>query len=139
MPALEWSTHLPLLEAFISESLRLYPPAPAVLSECHATEPIVVPTQPDIVVKGGDVIFYLVYAMSRLPAIWGSDAEVFRPERFMQPKAVVPENGHDTSVQTRREKHSDATARKSAWENPIFHAGPRSCPGKQMAKLEISS
>lgn len=117
-PQLEWPDKLPLLNAFVAESLRLYPPAPQVLSESHATQPIVVPSQPNVVIKPKDVIFYSVHTMSRLTEIWGPDAESFRAERFL------PDS-------------TSAAPRLTAWENPIFHAGPRACPGKQMAKIEI--
>jgi len=31
----------------------------------------------------GDVVFYVPYAMGRMEYLWGSDAEVFRPERWL--------------------------------------------------------
>ncbi|KAL2892373.1 hypothetical protein RDABS01_008282 [Bienertia sinuspersici] len=34
-------------------------------------------------VKKGDDIYYLAYAMGRMPYIWGDDAEEFRPERWL--------------------------------------------------------
>jgi cytochrome P450 len=31
----------------------------------------------------GDVVFYVPYAMGRMEYLWGNDAEVFRPERWL--------------------------------------------------------
>lgn len=34
----------------------------------------------------GSRVFYSVYAMHRLPEIWGSDAQEYRPERWLDEK-----------------------------------------------------
>jgi hypothetical protein len=35
-------------------------------------------------VKKGDGVYYMAYAMGRMPYIWGGDAEEFRPERWLK-------------------------------------------------------
>ena len=35
-------------------------------------------------VKKGDGVYYMAYAMGRMPYIWGEDAEEFRPERWLK-------------------------------------------------------
>ncbi|EIW66593.1 hypothetical protein TREMEDRAFT_18232, partial [Tremella mesenterica DSM 1558] len=108
----ELSSHLPLLEAFISESLRLHPPTAVILSECTASQPVVMPG--GAVIKPGDRIYMLPWIMARCRSIWGEDAEVFRPERWME-----------------------GGKRKSAYEFPVFFAGPRNCPGQQLGRSEM--
>ena len=34
--------------------------------------------------KKGDGVYYMAYAMGRMPYIWGEDAEEFRPERWLK-------------------------------------------------------
>jgi len=53
--------------------------------------------------------------MARLPSFWGPDAEQFRPERW-----------------------SEIPRRPTAYEWPVFHAGPRSCLGQPLARLELA-
>ena len=68
--------------------------------------------EPLLVEKGSEV--NLVFrSTQRDPNIWGTDAENFRPERW---EGMKP----------------------SAWEYLPFSAGPRSCPGQQMALLDCS-
>ncbi len=72
--------------------------------------------------------------MNRSRELWGDDAEVFRPERWLV-RAVpeCPGSGEEGSGD------EDGTARKlltkSAFEFPVFNGGPRSCLGKKMAEL----
>jgi cytochrome P450 len=68
--------------------------------------------------------------MSRSTRIWGEDAEDFRPERWLAPSYWDSE----TKGQALPKDHA---ARKTAFESPVFHAGPRSCLGKQLARIEL--
>lgn len=44
-------------------------------------------------VREGDMIIYQPYAMGRMKCLWGEDAEVFRPERWLNEDGVFePEN-----------------------------------------------
>lgn len=42
--------------------------------------------------KKGDGVYYLAYAMGRMPYIWGDDAEDFRPERWLDNGIFQPES-----------------------------------------------
>uniref|UniRef100_A0A6N2MY13 Uncharacterized protein n=1 Tax=Salix viminalis TaxID=40686 RepID=A0A6N2MY13_SALVM len=42
--------------------------------------------------KKGDGLYYLAYAMGRMPYIWGEDAEDFRPERWLNNGVFQPES-----------------------------------------------
>merc|ERR1712232_130104 len=54
--------------------------------------------------------------MGRDTAIWGEDAEVFRPERWMEMEEVP-----------------------SSYHYPVFNAGPRECLGKRLAMVEMKA
>ena len=43
-------------------------------------------------VKKGDGVYYMAYAMGRMPYIWGEDAEEFRPERWLKNGVFQPES-----------------------------------------------
>ena len=64
-------------------------------------------------VKKGSYITWCAYAMGRYESIWGQDAKIFNPDRWLDSSRVY-----------------------SAFEYPVFHAGPRMCLGKTLAELE---
>lgn len=39
-------------------------------------------------VRKGDIVFYQPYAMGRMEYLWGKDAEIFRPERWLDESGV---------------------------------------------------
>jgi len=108
------------LRAFINEVLRLYPPVPNNLRLC--TEAQVWPA-----LKGGTPFYippntmtlYSVFLMHRRKDLWGPDAHLFDPDRFL-----------------------DARLHKYLTPNPFiflpFNAGPRICIGQQFAYHEVS-
>ncbi|KAL6499347.1 hypothetical protein OROHE_026010 [Orobanche hederae] len=76
------------LHATLSETLRLYPAVP-VDGRCAETDD----TLPDgYKVKKGDGVYYMAYAMGRMPYIWGDDAEEFKPERWLKNGMFQPES-----------------------------------------------
>jgi cytochrome P450 len=64
---------------------------------------------PLVYLRKGQEVTYCVYALHRNPAIWGDDAEQFRPERW--------------------------EGRTKGWEYLPFNGGPRICLGKQLALM----
>lgn len=44
------------------------------------------------IIKKGEEVSYLAYAMGRMRYIWGEDAEVFRPERWLKNGVFQPES-----------------------------------------------
>lgn len=113
VPNSDLLSHLPFFHTVISESLRLYPSVPLNLVDCSSSEPVVLPDG-NIVEPDEDVLFS-PWVMARLPEFWGPDAEEFRPERW-----------------------EDMERKPSAYELPVFHAGPRSCLGQNLAKMEMA-
>ncbi|XP_058104702.1 cytochrome P450 704C1-like isoform X1 [Magnolia sinica] len=101
------------LHAALTETLRLYPPVPVDGKFCLSDD-----TLPDgFAIKGGDSITYGPYAMGRMKFIWGEDAEVFRPERWIDDDGIFqPE---------------------SPFKFTAFQAGPRICLGKEFAYRQM--
>ncbi|XP_047983730.1 alkane hydroxylase MAH1-like [Salvia hispanica] len=97
------------LHCALSESLRLYPPAPVIMRD---------PAQDDVLPSGHRVgrstrIVICTYAMGREAEIWGEDCAEFRPERWMGKEGGV---------------------RHVASHNFLaFGSGPWACPGREMA------
>ncbi|XP_063532120.1 cytochrome P450 4V2-like [Cydia strobilella] len=71
---------LKYLEAVIKETLRTYPAVPVVVRE--VLNDVELPTGTKLVNGVGILINFC--AMHRNPAYWGEDADVFRPERFLE-------------------------------------------------------
>ena len=105
----------PFVQACFAESLRLNPAVPLEIKESTAV--CVLPDGTEL--PKGSAVVWLPYTWARSPDIWGLDASVFRPDRWLEESA----NG-DLRVVTR-----------SAYENPVFNGGPRMCVGKRMAEV----
>eukprot|EP00164_Ancoracysta_twista_P000368 GFYU01000506.1.p1 GENE.GFYU01000506.1~~GFYU01000506.1.p1 ORF type:complete len:556 (-),score=171.65 GFYU01000506.1:195-1862(-) len=99
---------MPLTEAVVSETIRLYPSVPKDLK--IAVNDDVLPN--GMRVKAGSYVLYHPYAMGRDTKLWGPDAAEFKPSRWIdQPKP-------------------------SSYKFSAFQAGPRICLGQQMAFVE---
>lgn len=105
---------VPLLEHVVSETARFHPSIPFEVAELQPGEGNVV--LPDgTVVEPGTIMFWCSWAINRNKGVFGPDAEEFRPGRW-----------------------AEMDKRPSAYEMPTFNSGPRSCPGQQMARLEMA-
>jgi len=92
--------------------LRLYPSVPLDMKVAENDD-----IWPDgTYVPAGTEIAYNIYSMGRDTSIWGPDAEVFRPERWLEMKKV-PSN----------------------FEYPVFNGGPRECLGRRLAQVEMKT
>jgi len=105
---------LPYLQAVIKEGLRIWPPAVGLMAKR-------VPPGGDTIngmyVPGGTRIGYGGFSVLRNKKIWGEDADVFRPERWLE-----------------GEKIKDL---ELAWE-AVFNAGRYQCLGKNVALMELN-
>jgi len=104
--------------ASICESMRLYPPVPLELKQ--VTEDDVWPDGTKL--KKGMTIFLHVLAMGRSTELWGSDCEVFRPERWLLKNSST---GNWNFIP------------RDPFTYPVFQAGPRTCLGKEIAFIQI--
>lgn len=106
------ASDMPYLQAVISESLRLHPAVGMAL-------PRVVPAGGMTIGKdfipAGTIVGANAWVVHRDPEIWGSDAEAFRPERWLK------------GSKGEMEKYSLA-----------FGGGARSCIGKNISMMEMS-
>ncbi|KIY45233.1 cytochrome P450 [Fistulina hepatica ATCC 64428] len=117
----ELRTKFPLLDATLMETLRLHP---AILENHHETaETVVVPLseplsdgQTHVVIPKGTTVSIPLNVLQSDPAVFGTDAHLFRAERWLERKA-------------RGVRH--------AREIFAFSEGPRSCLGKAFAIAEI--
>ncbi|KAL8828759.1 MAG: hypothetical protein Q9170_006460 [Blastenia crenularia] len=103
---------LPYTHSIFAETLRLYPPVPFELKECVSSTMF-----PDGTwLPKGSVVIWVPWAMGRSRRIWGEDSEEFKPGRWLNAAGFIE-------------------LQKSAFEFPVFNAGPRSCLGKKLAEL----
>ncbi|PTB68170.1 cytochrome P450 [Trichoderma citrinoviride] len=116
-PLISWSQTqtLPYLRAVVSEGLRMWPPVAGLGFKT-------VPPEGDLIngyfVPGGTEIGQGFHGVGRAKAVWGADADVFRPERWLRAEGVglrKMTNAVDTH----------------------FGHGKYSCLGKQIALMEL--
>lgn len=106
--------NLPYLTAVCNETLRLYPTVPVTAR--HS----VVPTRVgDLLIPKGVHSVVSLWAINRLPELWGPDADKCRPERWIE--------GPLAATGGARSQHATVT----------FLHGPRSCIGQSFAKNEM--
>ncbi|TMW65594.1 hypothetical protein Poli38472_008236 [Pythium oligandrum] len=110
----EHARELTYMEAVIKETLRYYPAGPYTMRQ--ATKDTVICG--DIFIKKGQVVGLSTVAMNRNPDVWGPDAHVFKPERW-----IDPETGNIINMPA----HKFFT----------FGAGPRACIGMSLAMMEL--
>ncbi|WP_446225123.1 cytochrome P450 [Nocardia sp. IBHARD005] len=105
---------LEVTDAVIAEALRLWPVAPGFFREARQDT-----TLGGYPIAAGEWVFVLLLAVHRDPAVWGSDANEFRPDRWL------------------------GGFRPKPWAYRPFGTGPRACIGQAFAlheaKLLIAS
>ncbi|KAJ1305261.1 hypothetical protein OPQ81_000289 [Rhizoctonia solani] len=125
--------NLPYLDALCRETLRLYPPAPIMEREAmvDCTVPLRYPIKGkngedirEITVRKGTSIYVSLKEANRCKETWGPDADVFRPERWLE---KLPD-----SV-------SEARTPGVYSSMMTFSAGPRACIGFKFSLLELKT
>ncbi|KAI6012725.1 cytochrome P450 [Pisolithus orientalis] len=126
------TNNLPYLDAVVHETLRLHPPLGEFLRQ--ATEDDVIPLSEPVRAKSGRVVNSIsvtcgtqvgisTACINRSVAIWGADAKVFRPERWLE-EGGIPKKAQE--VQGYRHLLT-------------FVDGPRTCLGKAFALAEFKT
>ncbi|GJN27651.1 hypothetical protein PR202_gb15692 [Eleusine coracana subsp. coracana] len=101
------------LHAALFESMRLYPPV--LYERKEALDDDVLPSGHRVC--AGDKILISLYAMGRMESVWGRDCAEYRPDRWVMADS--------------RLRHVPAH------RFPSFHAGPRSCLGKDTSVAQM--
>ncbi|KAF9797619.1 hypothetical protein SFRURICE_012767 [Spodoptera frugiperda] len=70
------------LDAVLKETLRLYPPSPCVARRIDSDVKL-----KNYTLRSGATCILSIYGMSR-HAMWGADADQFKPERWLDPSAL---------------------------------------------------
>ncbi|RYP16456.1 hypothetical protein DL765_005133 [Monosporascus sp. GIB2] len=127
---------LPYLNAVCSEALRLFAPVPLTLREAG----------PGATIRGrripaGTRVILAPWATNRDPALWGGDADEFRPERWLQGQgagraAADDRDHHDGAADGKR--HGSGGGASSNYAFLTFLHGPRSCIGQGFARAEFA-
>ncbi|KAJ3163887.1 hypothetical protein HK101_000588 [Irineochytrium annulatum] len=112
VPTFDGIKSLKYTNAVFLEALRLYPSVPANVK--HSIKEDVLPG--GIVLPANTEVNWFPYAMGRQTSLWGDDATIFRPERWIDEAGNVK--------------------RVSPFLFTAFNAGPRVCLGQQMAMVE---
>jgi cytochrome P450 len=107
---------LPYLQAVIKEGLRIWPPVTGLMSK---TVPKGGDTLGGVFVPGGTEVGYCAWGLQRIKSIYGEDADIFRPERWL-----------DADVD--RVKEMERTV------DLVFVYGKWQCPGKSVAAIELN-
>ncbi|KAJ2912529.1 hypothetical protein MD484_g7882, partial [Candolleomyces efflorescens] len=122
---------LPYLDAVCRETLRLYPPVSTIVRE--AREDIILPfSKPirgkdgsemhEVLVPKGTTIFPSILSSNRNQDVWGSDADEWKPERWMDELPESVANAHIPGIYSHL---------------MTFIGGSRACIGFKFSQLEM--
>lgn len=106
---------LPFITAFIKETLRLHPPAATMRAVPWEATSFSLPLPSHPVSMAGLQIYPSLYLIQRNPNVWGPDADLFKPDRWLDNAylAGLPVGAYRP-----------------------FERGPRNCIGQELAMLE---
>jgi cytochrome P450 len=106
---------LPYLQAVVREGLRMWPPVGGLGFKSVSPNGDIVN---GLFVPGGTVLGQNFFGVGRSKEVWGPDADVFRPERWL-------------------DSRGEELSRMVAAVETTFGHGKYSCLGKQIALMEI--
>ena len=111
---------LPYLQSCIKEGLRMWPPLAGLLSK---TSPPGGETVNGVFIPGGVEVAFNARATQRRKEIFGDDANIFRPERWLD-AAMLTDGGEKLSKMERTLEL-------------VFGSGRFGCLGKHVAMMEL--
>jgi len=112
--------NLPYLQACITEGLRIWPPVSSLIYKTAPPEGDVL--DDGRIIPGGTDVGYSAWAVHRDKRLYGSDADVYRPDRWIEAKENDP----------------DQWERMNRSVELIFGTGKYGCLGKNIAALELN-
>ncbi|KAF9879435.1 hypothetical protein CkaCkLH20_02978 [Colletotrichum karsti] len=123
-PAYKDAIALPYLDAVVREALRVLPGVSMTMERYVPSGGITLPSGD--YVPEGYVVGMNPYITNRIPAVYGQDADEFRPERWLRDEQAG-ETEEEYGVRLKIMKAYDLT----------FGGGRRSCIGKHMALTQV--
>ncbi|KAF9426871.1 cytochrome P450-dit2 [Entomortierella beljakovae] len=122
---------LPYLKAVFHETLRLYPPVPRNIKEAVNDDVL-----PDgTIIHKDDKIIFSTWSMGRNRSVWGEDAEIFCPERW-----IADEDEASVRPTSATSSHGVSPFGRFKMENQFkfnsFNSSPRLCLGQTFATLQ---
>jgi len=135
--ALTWDDlgRMPRLTAVIKETLRLMPPAGlGSFRVAHKDVKICGYT-----VAAGTIVGFPPYAVDNSALSYGEDAELFKPERWLQARgdSTWEQAGEDPAAAAPGTGGPQAPGSTRLKEPIAFSVGPRDCVGQALARLEL--
>ncbi|KAI1798256.1 cytochrome P450 [Ganoderma leucocontextum] len=135
---------LPYLEAVCRETLRVYPGVTTLFRV--TTKDVILPLSAPIRMRDGTMIDAVPLpkgtevvpniGMSNIdPSLWGPDAHVWRPERWLEPLPRAVEEGHVPGVYS----HMCANITTFSMRPLTFIGGNRACIGFKFAQVEMKT
>ncbi|KAI0154115.1 cytochrome P450 [Xylariaceae sp. FL1272] len=122
---------MPYLSAVCQEVLRYFAPVPTTLREAAVDTSI-----QGVRIPAGTHIVISPRATNRDERLWGEDAKVFNPDRYL---SRPQETHHDPLEHEAYEVHSSKTSgHRSNYANLTFLHGPRSCIGQSFSRAEMA-
>lgn len=114
---------LPYLNAVIREAMRMHPGVAMCLERYVPDEGLTLPGGQFI--PGGCIVGMNPYVLARNQSVWGEDADVFRPERWLRDPTRETEEAYQERL--KRMNAADLT----------FGAGSRVCIGRNLGMMEV--
>lgn len=113
---------LPYLEAVVNEALRYHPAVCMTMERIVPEGGLILPN--GSTVPAGTMIGMNPYVVGRNKGIFGSDADTFRPDRWLQQD---------------RESHDEFKSRMQRWSKAhiMFGGGSRICLGRHLSLMEV--
>ncbi|KAH8115664.1 cytochrome P450 [Phellopilus nigrolimitatus] len=123
---------LPYLDAVCRETLRVFPPATQVdrITKKDVVVPLAFPLQPrdgkpeikEVMLKKNTTVIISILGANRSKAIWGDDANEWKPERWLQPLPESVARAHLPGVYS---------------QMMTFLGGGRACIGFKFSEMEL--